>query len=337
MVRINAETRLKIKNLSFIFAVLVVGCHSGKWVFQGGILARVFPSFLLFCAVPWFFCLSGFLMFKAYEQGWHWWYTTIKKRVLSLYVPLIVWNTVSCVLKIAKGDVLLLPTSDSCIYGHLIIQILGFDVFHSLFCGPFWFVRALLLFTVFAGIIGYILSQRVIGTIIVVVFMMANLLEIEGLILHTGIKVSSFAWFSLGAWISFNYESIHRLYSKIRKKQLLPSIIAAIFSFIYIMSLVFGGRAYGYIPITLMFSWLCIYPIIQRMKMAHSVLQRISDFSFFMFGAHPIMITLCHMVGLDGGGGYYTTWFASVMGSLALGWMLRRSFPAVFKVFNGWR
>ena len=67
----SKEESEKIKMLSFVFMLLVVGCYAGNWEYKGSVVSLIFPSFLLFCAVP-YFAIFGFMMFKLYAPGLKW-------------------------------------------------------------------------------------------------------------------------------------------------------------------------------------------------------------------------------------------------------------------------
>ena len=88
--KLSAEASSNITRMSVFATLLVVGCHAGHWPSEGGVAARVFPSFFLFCAVPWFFFVSGLMMFKSYSGEAGWWLSCVRKRFFSLYIPFVI-------------------------------------------------------------------------------------------------------------------------------------------------------------------------------------------------------------------------------------------------------
>lgn len=338
--KIDADTSKKISALSFFFTILVVGCHAGPWVYGGSLIARFFPGFLLFCAVPWFFFISGFMMFKSYSSDRQWWFDVMRKRVFTLYVPFILWNIFCLILKFAlalnRGDIALGEIQ----YVHVAIEILGLNIFCEPPCGPFWYIRGLLFFTILAWCIGRLLRRPRIGGFVVFLLFLLNVLGVDWQLLSTGIKGSSTLYFFLGAYMALHYEALLRIEKKIRTSFVYLCII--IFSLIYISS-VFGMNISKIRPLGIMCFLVSIYTLLYPLiQIGIGKFSRLFGYSFFIYGAHPTMITFLRMFGVNniigdssGAVGYYCIWILSVIGAIACGMIVKKFFHPLYRVICG--
>ena len=114
-VSLTDETSRELKALSFVCALMVVAIHcwSSRLFFEGeadlsslnaGVLFFLTAS-LSRTAVPCFFVLTGFFLARGFQPGMSWYWTAIKKRFLSIFVPLLVWNVLNVALLFAFGKV----------------------------------------------------------------------------------------------------------------------------------------------------------------------------------------------------------------------------------------
>ena len=87
------EFSLKISNIAFICACLVVFIHSPISKTHYGFLEKFFKDILSRVAVPTFFMISGFLLAqRVKDEGWYG--KAIKKRIKSLLMPLIILDVI---------------------------------------------------------------------------------------------------------------------------------------------------------------------------------------------------------------------------------------------------
>ena len=331
--KLDLKTREKIESLSFFFTLLVVGCHSGSWVYNGALGARCFPGFLLFCAVPWFFFVSGLLMFRSYSPSLQWWLRIMRKRVFTLLIPFFVWNIFFFLLK-------LIATSDINVdviggwYG--VLTILGINILEPPPCGPFWYIRGLLLFTILSFFIGRLLSNFYIGCSLILIFFLFFIFGVEYHLLSTGIKVSSMLFFFAGAYTALHCETLIRI-GKFRN--MMAWLCTIMFIIVYILNVcginISRLRPFGIICFLVSISTL-LYPLFKK---STGRLNMFSRFSFFIFGIHPVMITLFNILGFNHfcGGGYYSIWVLSVISSIMLAMVVKKTFASFYLLICGGR
>ena len=85
---IDKELSEKLRHLAFLGALLVVVQHSfAEATFVQAFLTRTLTRM----AVPLFFVMSGFLLYKDYAMTFKWWKTKLVSRVLTLGIPYFAW------------------------------------------------------------------------------------------------------------------------------------------------------------------------------------------------------------------------------------------------------
>lgn len=86
----------KLRNIAFICALLVVVQHS----YAEGTFLQIFTTRTLTrLAVPFFFIMSGFLLYKDYSPTFGWWVAKIKSRVMTLVIPFFYMGDDLCIAK----------------------------------------------------------------------------------------------------------------------------------------------------------------------------------------------------------------------------------------------
>lgn len=140
----------KLANMAFVCALLVVFIHLPEASTPAARLCRVFlGESLCRIAVPFFFIAAGFFL-GGHVRERRWWPREAMKRVRSLLVPYLVWNLLFFLfllaLRFAKAQVDGMPPQDG---GLKPLWVFGIGA-QTLYFYPLWFVRALLLFVLFA-------------------------------------------------------------------------------------------------------------------------------------------------------------------------------------------
>lgn len=147
----------KARLMSFLCACMVVFIHASSWVhIEQSHTAKVLTSFFCagFCriAVPFFFIASGYFLARHIGEN-HWWRHEVKKRVISLLVPLLIWNVAKAFCQLYGNDVCSISFSlDD------ILRILSLHPFEKPYYGVLWFVRALFLLMLYSFVINKFLG-----------------------------------------------------------------------------------------------------------------------------------------------------------------------------------
>ena len=153
---------------TFVLAILIIMHHSSSisnyaiTSVYGGIASFVRQYFYAFAqvAVPLFFIISGVLFYRNYSYKM----TLIKyrSRLKSLVIPYLIWNTLSMLFQFF------------CSYSFVSKYFIGrekvtcnfVNVLSGVFLNKYsvlWFVRVLIIFTVFSPLIFTIIRRRVGG------------------------------------------------------------------------------------------------------------------------------------------------------------------------------
>ena len=142
---------LKIRQMSFICACLIVVCHVGN-----------VPDVLLYVceiALPFFFAVSGYFLAKHIgEDGW--WRRAVMKRIWTLIVPLVLINLIYLVYAL-PFCVLSNLRHERDLFANFPVwadawRALGVNFLDYPILGVSWFLRALFLMVVFSPLIAKI-------------------------------------------------------------------------------------------------------------------------------------------------------------------------------------
>lgn len=101
-------------------------------------------------AVPYFFVVSGFFFFQHnyYERGEY--YSMVKHKLQTLFIPFIIWNVVGAPLFFFKN-----PHEFNQPLWNYLTQLLNSDWY-----GPLWYVRDLMLFMILVPIYQWAISMK---------------------------------------------------------------------------------------------------------------------------------------------------------------------------------
>lgn len=148
----------KITIISFILSVGIVYLHTPWYAhdtFWGTTFYRLIQS-LLHCCVPCFFFISGYLYYRNYTPKE--WKRKTTSRIKSLLIPYLIWCTgyggimyILTYTGLAHTDIVCKPHSE------VILAILNADYCHL------WFIRYLIIFSLFAPLFYYILINKALG------------------------------------------------------------------------------------------------------------------------------------------------------------------------------
>ena len=178
-------------------------------------IAHLFiPDYLANIAVPLFFFMSSYLLFKKDDP----YPVLLKKKIRSLFIPYVLWHTLFILFRFVAQQIPVLRQY----FASVIIRELDLKGFVSLYIGghfygqspsfdPFvvqlWFVRDLFLCVVFSPVIKYLIKQLPLFSLV------AALLFFQSDLLYNRIRTAVF-YFSLGCLaVRFNlsYKNIARI------------------------------------------------------------------------------------------------------------------------------
>ena len=160
-------------------------------------------------AVPLFFVISGFLFFYQCNFNRETYYNKLRKRIHSLLIPYLTWNTLCLFFVMIVQQ--LQPSSTS-LDRKLVLDYSFIDILDSYWhfdgvkrgwapiCGPLWFIRDLIIVNLCSPIVYFCLNNKRI-----VFLLLLGVLYICGINLLTpGLSSTAFFFYSLGAWTSIN-------------------------------------------------------------------------------------------------------------------------------------
>lgn len=226
---ISLSTSVKISWIQFICSLIVITDHSFDYLGFGNSQMNSLSSIIYFVtqmltssftsiAMPTFFVLSGFLMFKDWnsrKSTSDWYLGKIRSRIKSLVVPYFLWNLIWTIAFIAMG---IFGKIDNNIDTSITLANIFRGIVLAKYNEVFWFMQVLILYVVLSPLIGYILNSRI-GMICLffLSLLAANVIPI-GNVLGRFIIIQTYYnlfFYCLGAYLSINKSDyINKCYSK---------------------------------------------------------------------------------------------------------------------------
>lgn len=159
----------KITVISFALCCGVVSQHV-RWTFRDFDWLNSLQHFWFFMVetcVPFFFMISGCLFFRTYQSNK--WRDKLESRAKTLLVPYVVWNVLYAIIMITllKVGVVQNMQPVNSLSGGVI------SCFNSEF-SPLWFVKYLMAFVCISPLMYYVLRNKWIGALTIVVLLLAN-------------------------------------------------------------------------------------------------------------------------------------------------------------------
>lgn len=371
--------------LRFPLAIMVIFIHTSHPTIAGfmsadyellsghgiySIVATVCSGVFSSIAVPAFFLISGFLFFNNFRTwSWDGYKRKLRSRLKTLFIPYILWNILCFLLIVLSrlGGVILKHKPldevinmiqemswhilyDCNVWGTERINWLGDNLRST---GPIdlplWFLRDLIVVTLLTPVLYYAIRKLKISFIIFLFLAYVSRIWI----LVPGFSITSFFYFSMGAYFALNGLDMVSFASKYKQLFLPASIILLVLNTICTgVDVVIAGNIrpfYGYTGVFSAFivsSW-CI----RRFGMKpHKLL--VSG-CFFVYALHTLWIpifgspvefssSVLHKLipgtsGLENGICYLLTPFVTAFLCIAILVVMRRLFPRITRFFSGSR
>ncbi len=348
---VDARTSERIRALGFLFACLVVPIHctsfgEGSATGWARIMQLVGTNTVSCLAVPWFFVVSGFLLFAKAPAPFRvsWWRKAVVRRMATLGVPYLLWNTVYYAFKVATGR-----------YGfdltHCAEQITGWTFSGtSPACGQFWYVRCLFVYVLCAPAFALAMGGRVRGLVALVALSALHLLDVPGL--FHGFQPMTWSYllyFGAGVWIALHCGAFagapaecRCVHCGERLKRACGLALGACFLFCAAQVVCENGRMF--VKLMVISGLPVVWLLSERIAVALGPLRGLWPMAFFVYAAHVMFTSVAHKVCLRAlspelyqSVGYLAKVFVGIGGSIALGCAARRFANPVYRLLCGGR
>lgn len=204
---ISTRFSRKVTIVSFILSVFVLYIHA-KNLDSPSTLVQVLNQILSETfgriAVPYFFLQSGYWMFRydIFETKSDVLKRKLKKKVISLGVPYLLWNTFGLIFFLI---VTRLPGMPFNLYDGQIVGITWENIFEGIFLHkfyfPFWFMKNLIVLTVITPILVKVLRNKYMTCVTIIVLLILSMMGIDTPICQT----NSILLFMIGGTLSVYY------------------------------------------------------------------------------------------------------------------------------------
>ena len=208
----NISTRFsrKVTIVSFILAVFVMYIHAKNLAYYDFgdahgtliyVLNQIFSETFGRVGVPFFFLQSGYWMFRydIFDTQSGVLKRKLKKKVRSLGVPYLLWNTFGLLFFLIVPRLLGMIFG---IYGDQVIGITWSNIFEGIFLHkfylPYWFMADLIVLTVLSPVLVVLLRNKYVTYVTIAILLILSMLEINISVCQT----SSILLFLMGGALS---------------------------------------------------------------------------------------------------------------------------------------
>ena len=268
-----------------------------------------FSHVLTQVAVPLFFFISGYLFYNGLKE-WKWtkYGEKLQRRIRTLLIPYITWNTIQASLIVAiililGGNITKISEWFHEIGGLVGVywsdqtstiikeNMLGWSSAKSYpLLMPMWFIRDLMVVVLFSPLIWYLLKR-----IQYLMLALVGFLWVTGAgTIVFGLSYNALLFFTVGGAFSLKSVSCVKVFLRINKWVLITLFIA-----LGLLSIVFDGRSTNVGQIVLS-SWILVaiplcYRVagwcINRYPIFSSRVSGLSDSTYFIFALHGVIIS----------------------------------------------
>ena len=194
--RKNIAFSTKITVVQFILSILVVYQHT-QYRYSGEVFGKIqrFLFYLIQAAVPMFFMISGYLFYRTFKPE-----NTKEKllsRVRTLVIPYLVWNVIYTVFTVVLYKLNFIKNTYIEFNWKILVQTINSDF------SPLWFLKYLIVFSLIAPVMYYLLKNKYIGAGVVVLTVTLNVVFIACGVIKAPLDVNS------NSFAMFNYQYVY--------------------------------------------------------------------------------------------------------------------------------
>lgn len=305
----NKQFSNKIIVISFILAFMIVSLHANNtrnYNYDRNMFGIIVNNLQLVMdviqrvCVPMFFTISGYLFFRTFninKIG-----EKYKRRVKTLLIPYLIWNTISYLFFV-------LLTNVSILSARINIDHVSFDIITMIDAiinsrySTLWFIEDLMIFVAITPLIFYILKNKKIGNIIMIIIYIANIiilclnnsenystttLSINNLLYHI-------FFFMGGAYLALHKkELVEKKNEKLTKISTYLTIIMVLISIIIAVfkTKINYIRPIMYVYITIMIAWSWFFTD----NWKYENIKWWQKISFFIYCTHMIILLIIQKI-----------------------------------------
>lgn len=338
----------KVIYTSFIMSIFVMYIHGiniSYYNFPCGAestmlncVIRLFADTIGKIAVPYFFIMSAYWLFRPRvvpDKKNVYFQKKLQKKVKTLLLPYLCWNTVGMVFYIAITRI---PLISSMMNNQEVVEITVESVIKGIFLHAnyysFCYMADLIMLTLASPFINYMLQRKKVSVVVVFILSVFAYFDVNFLIF----KAESLFYFVLGGCITVYFNDF---WSEENKNKWLYLLAFIVFVGLRYFDIPVAGRvAYLVLPILM---WKAMDVILPEKLIEHNPSWFITQ-TFFIYAAHLIPITcLGHLLSkLNGGIVWATISYCAAPGItliflfIAAVWM-HRFMPKIYSVLCGAR
>lgn len=345
--RLTDETSRELKALSFVCALMVVSIHcwSSRLFFLGvadlsslkaGVLFLLTAS-LSRAAVPCFFVLTGFFLARGFQPGMSWYWTVIKKRFFTIYIPLLIWNALNIALLFAFGKI------GNMSVGVIFQKIAGLNPYVGTACIQFWYLQTVIIWVLLSPIVMPALRRNIFAMPIAILLAVAWVLNYR--CVPYAISPWAFLWLTVGTMAAFHETHIATVSTKLRRSKTRAvswAVLALAMSFRVVAGMSCDAALFNLaekllVPTGVAVLFLNADMIAKMLAPFH----RLWGLGFFVYAFHTIVISVIALVFSRVPGNEFCAAVCKLVGgivvSLCAGFTLRKVQPTIFAVVTGGR
>lgn len=349
--------RDRLTVFSFILTVLVVWIHAVNAELALLTLSEAGETFSSLCfyiqkmlgtglgqtAVPGFFSLSGYLFFRnaGENEGISFFTAKWKKRIHSLLLPFLIWNSIYYLIYIFTGRA---EAGVSAAFSSIVLNR----------CNPvFWYLRELIILTLLTPIIYLFIKGGLPGLLVLAAGFLAAVFY--DLFPFHIVNEDALFYYMTGAFLAMHFKGFIETSDKQRGswKYIFRGCLTAfiIFECIYVLGAghlravltgAVGGRTAGYMMI---FSLVSLIAESTESKKENSGLPVFMSFNFFVYAIHYLEIrffrVIFAMAGIDKAVteslGFIIMPALCIAAAVITGGLMKKYIPQTYSVLTGGR